>query len=71
MEQGGDDLGSHLRAENLSLLWKERLEGFKEGNEVSTSSGSSGNMSMTFCQSDPGHDGGAQVWSVVETGSPG
>jgi hypothetical protein len=35
VEQGGDDLGSHLRAENLSLLWKERLEGFKEGNEVS------------------------------------
>ena len=35
MEQGGDDLGSHLRAENLSLLRKERLEGFMEGHEVS------------------------------------
>ena len=34
MEQGVVELGSHLRAENMSLLRKERLERIKEGDEV-------------------------------------
>ena len=48
MEQGGVELGSHLRAGNLRLLGKEGLERFKEGDEEVSVSGRSGNSFMTL-----------------------
>ena len=48
VEQGGLELGSHLRAGNMRLLGKEGLERFKEGDEEVNVSGRSGNSFMTF-----------------------
>ena len=48
MEQGGLELGSHLRASNMRLLGKEGLERFKDGDEEVNVSGRSGNSFMTF-----------------------
>ena len=48
MEQGGLELGSHLRARNMRLLGKEGLEKFKEGDEEVSVAGRSGNSFMTF-----------------------
>ena len=48
VEQGGVELGSHLRARNLRLLGKEGLERFKEGDEEVSVSGRSGNSFLTL-----------------------